>query len=313
VVARVVGPAGGVGVELAVAEGGVGARGQEQVDDRAVAAERGFVQGGGAVGHGVDVGAALEQQRDHGGAAVLGGADDQAGRRRCGDDGVRGHVRRLDAFGGAELRLGRAARAQHFGDVGVAVRNRHRERGATLQDRVLRSAAVGVDPGRQQERDATREATQRGPRQTVLGGLARARQRAPEPRPPGAAVAGSEAELEQQFEPRVVLAPVEVVDRLAVVGVRAGLEQQAGEGERVAVRRWVTLSAPERAGERRERRDQALPEEPRVRVGARVDEHPRHRERIAAGDARVREVEQRLPAVRPAERVGVVAGAVPRR
>ena len=46
--AGVGGPAGGVGVELAVAEGGVGAGGEEEVDERAVAAEGGFVEGGGA-------------------------------------------------------------------------------------------------------------------------------------------------------------------------------------------------------------------------------------------------------------------------
>ena len=46
--AGVGGPAGGVGVELAVADRWVGAGREEEVDERAVAAEGRFVEGGGA-------------------------------------------------------------------------------------------------------------------------------------------------------------------------------------------------------------------------------------------------------------------------
>jgi hypothetical protein len=100
---------------------------------------------------------------------------------------------------------------------------------------------------------------------------------------PRAVLVGAEAELDQQPQVPVVGLELAVVQRLAVVGVGARLEQHPREREPLRVRRLVApvLAATESAGQRRERVG-AFPEVARVRVRAVVEQQPRDRHRVTA-------------------------------
>jgi hypothetical protein len=110
-----------------------------------------------------------------------------------------------------------------------------------------------------------------------------------------------------------------VVQRLAVVGVGTGLEQQAGQRGRVRVPRlthWTELTLAEDAGQYGKRSRQAVPEVTGVRVGAGLEQEPGGAEHGSLADtgivAGVGQVEQRLPpvrAARPASRTRI-AGQV---
>ena len=68
-----------------------------------------------------------------------------------------------------------------------------------------------------------------------------------------------------------------VVERLAVVRVGAGLQQQAGESERVRVPGLADRAQfpfAERPGQHGERGGQAVPEVAGVRIGAAVQQKP---------------------------------------
>ena len=137
--------------------------------------------------------------------------------------------------------------------------------------------------------------------------LGRRIDRVAEPGPPRPAVALSEPELEQQHEVGVVGLEHAVVEGLAVVGVGAGFEQQAGEGAARAgggAGRRSALPAAERAGERGERRGEPVPEVAAVGIGAGVEQQPGDAEDgglvRGAVESGVGEVEQRRPTERPA-------------
>ena len=217
--------------------------------------QAGLVQGGGALAEGVDVGAALEQERDRGGVALGGRAGDQARRRRVGDGGVGGHVGGLDALRRVRApALALRPRAARRATVGVAFEQGDLQRRAALEDRVAGALAVGVDAGRRAAASTRRgkpssaahirqsSAVSRG---VGCAGASRACHGPPSPR--------AVAELEQQLEPGVVLGPVQVVVACASLGSAPASSRSAGERERVAVRRRVALAAPEGARERGER------------------------------------------------------------
>ena len=166
---------------------------------------------------------------------------------------------------------------------------------------VAGTASLRVDTVvEQQAHVAGKPGAGRGP-QLLFDHLTRRRVHGREQAVPPTAVTSPEAELEQQLEPAVVSAPMAVVQRLFVVGVGAVGEQQASERDPVTVSRRIALARSERAGERGERRAEALPQEAGVCVRAVVKEHPRGRERVASGmsqtKARVGEIQERLPVV----------------
>jgi hypothetical protein len=99
--------------------------------------------------------------------------------------------------------------------------------------------------------------------------LAEAVRPRPAARPP-------EAVGQQQLQVVVVRTEVAVVDRLVVVGVRPGLEQQPGQGRRFRVRRLVgrVLAVAEGARQGREQVC-AVPQVAGVRIRAVLKEHPR--------------------------------------
>jgi hypothetical protein len=116
----------------------------------------------------------------------------------------------------------------------------------------------------------------------------------------------AEAMLEQQFEVIVTGMEVTVVERLAVVRVGAGVEQEARQRMRMCVRRLVVavLAFAEGTGQGRKRRYIAMPEEAGIRVGAVRQQGPCRCQGRVLGvhgiQAGVAGVEQRLPAVRTA-------------
>ena len=87
----------------------------------------------------------------------------------------------------------------------------------------------------------------------------------------------------QQLEPVLlrVWTPAAVVERLPIVGVSAGLQQQTRQRELLRVLRDGAAAA-QRAGQRGERWDQPLPQVPGVRIGAVLQQQPRDRDRRAA-------------------------------
>ncbi len=136
---------------------------------------------------------------------------------------------------------------------------------------------------------------------------------------PRSAVAGPEPELEQQREPAIVGVPVAVVERLLVVGVGAGLQQQPRERELVRMGRRIALAAAERSGQRGERWAEPLPQVAGIRVGAVVEQHTRSLECVAprsgGTNPGVGEIEQRLPVERaalPVCRLGVAGEQIAR-
>ena len=145
------------------------------------------------------------------------------------------------------------------------------------------------------------------PRQLAAQQPGRRVHAAAEPGAPRPAVAAPEAVLEQQDQMGVVRVEHAVVEALAVVGIRPGVEQQAGQRRRVGVvglGRQAALAAAERSGEGRERRCQPVPEVAGVRVGAGGEQQPGRAENVRLRhpgvEAAVGEVEQRRPPERPA-------------
>ena len=168
-----------------------------------------------------------------------------------------------------------------------------------------RRADVGPVLGQQPH--PVRHAVRDGPAELaadLVGRGAHGRRQAAAPR---AAVAGAEAELQQQLQVLAARLELAVVEGLAVIGVGAGHQQQAGQGQPVRVPGLplrAALALAERAGQHGERRAQAVPQVAGVRIGARgQQEAGRGQHRIAA-DVRVvpgvGQVKQRLPPVRAA-------------
>jgi hypothetical protein len=114
----------------------------------------------------------------------------------------------------------------------------------------------------QQQPHAVGEAVVRGGHQLVLGHLRRRGMRRREQAVPAPALAAAEPVLEQQLQPAVVGISVAVVQRLRVVGLSAGVEQQPRQRRAVRVRGRVPLAPAERAGQGREGRAQPLPQIP---------------------------------------------------
>ena len=123
-------------------------------------------------------------------------------------------------------------RDQVADQVGVAGGGRHRGRGDAALER-----RDQVDAVADQQPDPFGQAVGDGPGKLAVEHFGRRVQGSAEPPAPRAAAAGAEAELEEQLQ--VVVAGLEhpVVKSLAVVGVGAGFQQQAAEGERVRVPR----------------------------------------------------------------------------
>ena len=169
--------------------------------------------------------------------------------------------------------------------------------------------AVGVGAGGQGQAGPLGPVVEGRHHDLVLEQLGRGAVAGVEAGVPGPAPVGAEPELDEEAEVAGVGLELAVVERLAVVGVGAGLEEQAGQGQCLAVGRLVglVLSPAEGAGEGGEG-VVAVPEVAGVGVGAGVEEEPGDGQRVVAGrvavDAGVGEVEQRLPVERAAGAVG---------
>ena len=195
------------------------------------------------------------------------------------------------------------SRASSIG-VRPTVARRHPERSG-------RERRADVDAVVDQQPDPVGHAVGHGPRELAAEQLGRRVDGVTEASPPWTAVAASEPELEQQHEVRVVGLEHAVVERLPVVGVGAGFEEQASERQRVRVVRLRVRSAlatAERAGERGERRGESVPEVARVRVGAGVEELPGDGQHVGLVDGgiepRVGEVQRAAPTRRDRPRAG---------
>jgi hypothetical protein len=307
-----------------VAQAGVGAQPEQVQGQLLLTLAGGDVQRGlpwllgGDVGaaHGVDVEAEPGQEPDRAGPPLGRRPDDQ---RRAGRPDLAGQA----GAGGPQLVEGGLVRGQGGGDetlprvevgrVGAPGDQEADEIGMSGGGRALggsgpvgeRCDEVGAVLGEQP--DPFGHAVGDGPGQLPAHQLLRGVQGGTETGSPGAAVAAAEAGLEEQLQ--VIVARLEhpVVQRLAVVGVGAGLEQQAGQGQGVRVARLAPraqLALAEHAGQDGERGGQAVPQVAGVRVGARVEQQPGAGEHGVRADggvvAGVGQVEQRLAAERAA-------------
>ena len=198
------------------------------------------------------------------------------------------------------------ARSEDVRDLGVAGRDRKLARRAPADDRMPHAAPVQVDDAaRDEQAHAIHMVVARGPDQGVLRHLLGCQVRGSQARMPGTARAPAEAVLQQQLEMAATRVERAVVDRLRIVRVGPRLEQGDRELLFELMRRRIALTLSERPGERRER-VHALPQVARVGIGAMLQEQASNLERRVAGlgavEARVRRVQQRLPAMRPAFR-----------
>jgi len=119
-----------------------------------------------------------------------------------------------------------------------------------------------VDAVGDQRPDPVRQAVRDRPGELAPDQLGRGAERVAEPPAPRPAVTGAEPELKQQLQ--VIVARLEhpVIERLAVVGVGARLQQQAGQRDRVRMPPLsdrAELALAEDAGEHGERCRQAVP------------------------------------------------------
>ena len=163
-----------------------------------------------------------------------------------------------------------------------------------MVSRVPAAAPAHVDTVRDEELDALQEAVRGGEQQLVVEHLGRVRERRTEPLGPGAPVGPAQAVFEQ--EPQVVVVRLElpVVQRLRVVRIGAGVEQQPCQLRALLVG-WLVdrvLATSERAGERGERRGvHAVPQVAGVGIGAVLQQDPgdveRRVARLAAVESRV--------------------------
>ena len=133
----------------------------------------------------------------------------------------------------------------------------------------------------------------------------RARQSIGEAAIPGTAPVSAEPVLEEQAKVAVVFAEVPVVERLAVVRIRARIEEQARELVAAGMRRLTRspLALAEGARERREGRQVSLPEEAGVRIGSAFEQETRDLEcgsLRGLSKTRVARIEKGLPAERAA-------------
>ncbi len=224
----------------------------------------------------------------------------------------RGHRAGVGAHAGGGERVhllqdgGGARRGEEFRHLRVPVQQRQLVRSPAPEHR-MPADPVHLDPVREQQPDPPRPPAQRRRDQFLPQQQARRLQDRPQPGVPRPVRAPAQPELQQQPQARGVVgegaAEAQVVEGLAVVGVGAGFQQQPGQGERFGVRRLVLLSAAERAGQCGEGGDQTVPEEAGIRVRA-VAEEDAGRLHIPGnpGQTGVGQVQQRLPAERPALR-----------
>ena len=266
----------------------------------------------------VHVDAEIDEQLHRFQPARLGGAGHDVGvfgerpveERRIGRQEIvhRGSVgaeeRSDELVDDTDVRAVRATRREVLGDLGVAVEHRDLVGAPALMSRMSAAAPAHVDAVCDEELDAFHEAVRGGEEQLVVEHLRRFGKRRPEPLRPGAPVRLAQAVLEQ--EPQVVVVRLElpVVQRLRVVRIGAGVEQQPCQLRALLVGRLIdrVLAASERAGERGERRVvHAVPEVAGVGIGAVLQQESGNVERrvarLVAVEARVARVEQRLPAV----------------
>ena len=227
------------------------------------------MQGRGSVA-GVDVEPEIDQQPDRLRSSQLGGSGDEVvpslpnldeeigvggeglvhgsaiGREAGADEsGERFDRRRVGARGG-----------EHVGDLEVAV-----EDGALVRTPAVvggvSARLVGVDAPVQQQARPLLEPGLGGVLQRLGGDLDRRLVGMTEATAPWTTITSSQTELEEELEELGVVtgdvAPSAVVDGLTVVRLRAGLQQQAGESQLLAVRRRSLLAASEGPGERGER------------------------------------------------------------
>ena len=159
------------------------------------------------------------------------------------------------------------------------------------------------EPVSLQERQAAIEPVRLGPVELAAHHLGRRLGGVAEPLPPDPAVTGTQPVLEEQLQVAVVPSEHPVVERLPVVRVRAALEEEPGQRLPLGVPRLAAralLALAEAAGQRGERRGQALPQVAGGRVGAGVEEQPGRRDGVALRDPGVDEVDQGYPAERAA-------------
>jgi hypothetical protein len=159
---------------------------------------------------------------------------------------------------------------------------------------------VGVGAGRQGQAGPFGPVLEGGRHELVFQELRRPAMGGVEPGMPRPGPVGAEAELDQDLQVARVGVELAVVERLAVVGVGARFEEQAGQGDGVAVGRLVglVLSPAERPGQGGEG-VLAVPQVTGVGIGAGLEEEPGDGERVVPGvvavDAGVRQVEERFP------------------
>ena len=122
----------------------------------------------------------------------------------------------------------------------------------------MSSGRVRIDPAVEEETGALFEAGRRGVLEEIADDLRWSLVGSGEQTPPGSTVPLPEPVVQDELEPFGVVAgdvaEAPVVDGLAVVGVRSGVEEQAGEREFLTVRRGAAFAAAEHASERCERR-----------------------------------------------------------
>jgi hypothetical protein len=134
-----------------------------------------------------------------------------------------------------------------------------------------------VDAVLDEQPDPFGHAVGEGPAELTAHHLLRRVQGIAQPGLPRTAVAGAEAELEQRLQVVVARPEHPVVQGLAVVGVGAGLEQQAGQRQRMRMPRLAhraELTLAEDAGQQGKRSRQAVPEVAGVRIRAGLEQHP---------------------------------------
>ena len=186
---------------------------------------------------GVDVHAEVEQQRHGRGPAAARGPDDQPGPlSQLGDRG-RGKRQRPGPIAGHDggqqsvdtLEVGRcgAAADQVGHDVRVSAQRRHLDRRVPVP-----VGGVNVDAMLGQQAHPGELVMRDRPVQLAAQHLGGCSELVAEPRLPRTAIAVAKAVFEQQLEMVVVGLEHAVVERLAVVGVGARIEQHAREHRR---------------------------------------------------------------------------------
>ena len=211
----------------------------------------------------------------------------------------------------AEVGVG-ALRNEVFGYSRVPAQPGQFERRARVREHLAAGQrAANVDAVPDEEAGPVEHVVGDRPGELAAHQVARRVQRLGHPGPPGTTVAGAESIPEHQLQMVVTRLEHPVVQRLPVIRIGTGVEQDGGERVFVDVGRLTDrplLTLTEGTGERRERSRQPGPEVARIRVRAMAQQQPRRFEHGIHRDVRVvagkRQVQQGRPSVRAAIEAG---------